>query len=452
MILSIIAFTKVDNSQYRFVSSLAENWNKGPILKIIPRNGSCRVGEELILADEWPGTVQGCDCSNAFNMFGSSPLSRGSCSTHKGSNEKRYCKDVLPVDPIQFKVWSGKTMCGQRMSLNYLDLKLFPTADKCPSNTRSCGVADTKYNVLCVNSDSPCPINKLLILNIGEQVPTDFKYKQFPLDNGKILAWTTEDYAGEILHEFNISQDTPCLDSGFENTLIEPYVLSRAYDRNGCPKVKDSDLAIDTRVRQLDSEIYNKFVYENGIEKIYNNLPLYQPPPDSVTISLWSKEYYGLAKECKTDIQKLGQGVFLQNLSKFESTVSSTRTWTLVIMITSIIGFILGLGFFIVSFEHSDRDGINVGKMEIIGICVLNLLTLIFASIAATKSNSLSQDYRLLEIDGCSDKITDNIVTAFSNSFGNANRCNLANCFFQIILIAWPVLYFVFGMFDRKKF
>lgn len=447
--LSIVSYVKIQNSSYKFIQGIGDNWNQGPIQTIIPRDGSCQMGEVVLIDDYWPGTVQGCDCSTSSNSS-LDKLKRGTCSRDSRRSSTYYCRDIKPVDPIRYTTWEGKTLCGRRINSSYLDLKIAVNDDSCPSGTRSCGVVDTKDNVLCVSQEASCPVNKIVILDSSESVPTDFNYVTYNLDNGKKLAYTTENTLGEIVHEFKVSQLEPCLDTSYYNYAREPYKLSNAYGKDECPALSTGDTT-DPRLELVDSDSYNNFNEMNGVLQVLLQLPLYQLPPSSLKINLYSKEYYGLSLSCREEIKNIGQSLFMKNLVTFEDHIDSSTTMVLVLLIIMIVEvlFCIGVYFFIACMP--EHDGLSISFYFNLCLYAVGLLSLIFASLAAHKTNSLPKDYVILTNDGCGDWYTDAIVTEFYNTFGKANNINLANAIIAGIFTVFPVIFNIIGMVDRSE-
>ena len=59
-----------------------ENWEKRSITDIKIVNGEKRsfeIGYEPLIEREWPGTVPGCDCTNAFRLTFGNNLRSGGC-------------------------------------------------------------------------------------------------------------------------------------------------------------------------------------------------------------------------------------------------------------------------------------------------------------------------------------------------------------------------------------
>ena len=441
LILSIVSLVKIHGSEYRFIQNIGENWNKGPITSIVPRDYQCQPEEEKIIRDEWPGTTWGCDCSGKV-LWGAS-IRRGKCDRGEDSNEY-WCDDIRPIEPIPYTIWSGRVWCGQRLPYSYLDFKVARSAEQCPSLTKACGIIDTKKNVLCLDESLECPINKLRILQKRDAIPTDFNYKVELLDSEKRLIYTNQNMAGEIIHEFKISQETPCIDTGYENMTIKPHILSEIHNRYECPVIEDTGLTIDTRTEFIDSESYNKLLSQNGIEALLYRLPEYIAPSDSVTTSLWSKDYYGISSDCRNEIKENSKK-FLEDLIKFEDRVQSIKTWVTATLITSAIGFVVFVVFLFLTLFKGNENAGKPGFIQLGLFLLFGILLIIFSALAISKSNNLPEEYKILEKNECSDAITEKIVSSFSVAFDLSKQLNLANAILSGILLVLPFVYCLTG-------
>lgn len=448
-ILTVVSYVKLSNPTYEFINDLGENWSEGPIMSIIPRDYRCNIGEDVVIQDQWPGTVEGCDCSGTFHLFGS-PLARGACSRSRRSSQ-RYCADVRAIPPINYTSWSEKMLCGKRLSDNYFELEIAANEAGCSQGTRSCGIADTKNNVLCIPNDQQCPINKLEILQANQTIPTDFNYKSYPLGNEKTLIYTNENTSGEIIHEFKVGQNTPCINTAYYDLVRPPYILSNEYGKENCPMLP-SGKREDTRVNFVDSDSLNEFYYENHINQILRTLPLYQAPPDSLLINLYEKEYYGLSINCRHEINSnTGSENFLNNLGNLDIYVQKTQSWSIAAFVVTLISMIFFIVFFVIIIISPYHNGLQINLGFEIAYFVFCLLNLIILALYAAKGNSLPKDYLILTNDGCGDDTTDEVVTNFAKTYGTAVTINDVNAFLAGLLLLFPIGFIFAGMVDRKE-
>ena len=412
-------------------------------MQVAARTGSCHLGETSLIENEWPGTAEGCSCSST--LFSGSPLKRGKCNTKYGSGYRCY---IPPTPSVPYTSWGGRKLCGTRLNASYLDLTTAINDKQCPPDTRSCGVLDTKFNVLCMNDKLQCPVNKILILEDGEKIPSDFNYDVIDLDQGKKLIYTRENTKGEIIHEFAISQKEPCIKPEFFNSNVTPYILSNEYDKLGCPSL-ESGAATDPRVTKLDEQPLNKLNFQNGIEQILSTLPYYQTPPDTESVSLYTREYYGLDQFCKNQIAEIGQSKFMKNLVLFDDQVGVTLTLQVVALIFSILTIISVCFWGVMAFVNAESDKLSVFVVPTIVSAVLCLITFILICAAAGKGNALPDDYQILGQENCGDKITDEVVSSFITTYGSFNTTSILNSIVSVGLLLSIAAHFIFSEFSK---
>lgn len=429
-IVSIISYVKLNSKHHSFLTGLGTNWNKGPILSITPRIGNCRFGEEALMDQEWPGTEEGCDCGSLFG------LSKGRCRRSKYYN---YCNNVPALSPNPYYSWGYSMFCGSRIPQSYFDLKLATSPETCPTGSRSCGIADTTLQVLCIENKNQCPINKLLILESIDELPKDFNYITYKLGNDKILAYTNENIKGEIVHEFYISERKPCINPGYFNLNMEPYKLSKTYDRQGCPKL-DSGISEEDRVTLIDSDSLYNINDMNKIESRLSVLPYYMHPPLNVQTGLYVKEYYGLGKFCRNNIKDIGITVFLQNLVIFEDKIESIQYFALVLMILTIIVFVINLVIYVISLCADEE--VNKENGLLIYYFISSIILLIFSIVVTVKTYSLPTDYKYLTDIDCGDSITYEIANSFENNYGMGMILSMVLTCSFVPLVTYPIFAF----------
>ncbi len=334
--------------------------------------------------------------------------------------------------------WANSMICGSRIQQSYFDIKLATSPDSCPTGTRSCGIADTTIQYLCIDNKNECPINKLLILNSIEDLPNDFNYKTFTLGNDKILAYTNENIKGEIVHEFVISERKPCINPTYYNLNMEPYKLSKMYDSVGCPSL-NSGLKEEDRVTLIDQDSLYNVNDMNKIEAKLSILPYYSHPPLNVNTSLFAKEYYGLTKFCRNSIKDIGISNFLQNLVFFDENIESIQYWALVLMIITIIVFVINATFYFLYLCETD---VLKENWILIYYFISSAIILSISIVVSVKTNSLPNDYKYLAEPDCGDSITYEIASSFDNSYGIGMKLSFVLTFSLIPLVTYPILIF----------
>lgn len=91
LIVSIVGYSSV--SEYDSgINAFKDNWRLKPIVDIQTGLSQCPSGYEPLITGEWPGTVEGCDCSRAWSFFYSN-LYAHSCSRNQ---TRDGCYRIMP--------------------------------------------------------------------------------------------------------------------------------------------------------------------------------------------------------------------------------------------------------------------------------------------------------------------------------------------------------------------
>ena len=118
LIVSIVAYSSV--SEYdNGISDFKNNWNSRPIVDIKTALSGCPQGYEELIVGEWPGTVEGCDCSRAWSLFYSN-LYSSQCSRNQ---TRDGCYRVLPQRPLPLTKFYSYNVCGLRGGDNFVEAK-----------------------------------------------------------------------------------------------------------------------------------------------------------------------------------------------------------------------------------------------------------------------------------------------------------------------------------------
>lgn len=460
--LILVSYIKISNTEYKYIQTIGKNWNQGPILSISATLGSCPVGEVQVLSGAWPGTVEGCDCSNlSFNLFGS-PLKRGTCSSLQNKNKSRNdsffdfsyrrCIDIRATAPIPYKSWSGRTICAKRIPQSYLDLIIVSSAAKCPVDTKSCGKIDSIDNVLCVSNLAACPINKILFLESKAPIPTDFKYNVVQLDANKKILFTNENVKGEIVQEFKLSEGQPCLDPNYVNINSDQYILSRLLNNNGCPQTGGNAEMFDHRYSKIDSDDLYSFYTNNGVEDALMRLPQYKKTSPFSFIDLYVREYFGLTEECRAKIFSSNEGPagLIKTLLYFEDNVGSIVGWLLAALITACIG---------IAFEMcipccvcwNDNNKLNkLPVFMIVFYFIISAILIVCNSVAYSKASSLPSNYTQLR-GQCSDIETNYIIEKFISNFGIGVQLITYSLFIVVTTVLFNFVFIIFGVVEKNE-
>ncbi len=445
LIISIFALflssmIMIDNSKYQSLQKLGENWNKGLITSISAKGNTCSMGEVPIIDDEWPGTVAGCDCGKSLTF--SADLSVGYCSRSKNSSQK-YCTDISPLDPVAFTKWGYNLICGRRSQVNYFDLNIVSSNEKCPKGTKQCAIVDSLNNKLCMDEANICPINKLIIQNKEAPAPKDFIYSIVPLENGKILYYTNQNINGQLIHEFTVSDGQPCVDNLYYNTNSTPYLLSPMYGYSKCDTLSDG-IKFDERKVLVDSESKYEIYDMNGILGYTKRLPYFKQPIPNEMTNIYETSYFGMSTQCKSNIIEANSNdpsLFITGMTNIEPEVNSAYKFTKIAFIVSCVCLVFTIVFYCIVTCCSDKvEGIFIVFFFIIG-----LIMLIFSSISAKKVNGLSGEYKLLSEPGCLDVYSTALVSDFNKNYPKARVIAIAGSIMSGILLLLPLVFLFLG-------
>lgn len=455
-VILMVAYIKFSGTNYNYIESIGKNWNQGPLISIDPAKKYCDVEESRLFNDFWPGTVNGCYCEDSILNLYTGGLSKGTCSNRRSRKSNisysRYvnqCMDVLETPIVPYTFWGGNSFCGKRIPQSYLDLNVVEKPELCPLKTRSCGIVDSLKNYLCLNSDTPCPINKIVIQGKDKAPPTDFQYVSFQLNNGKNLYYTSENTKGEIIHDFKFSENQPCLNPDRDNINSDQYLLSKLNNSKGCPEIGDGQSMFDDRYSKIDTDRLISVYEMNGIEPLLQRLPEYKRTNDVFTISLYTREYFGLTQECKQKIMKSqeGPGELIKSLVFFKDNVGGIVSIILATFIISCIAFGLEICYPCCMCTSENP----LAKIHICGIIfhfIFSITLIILTSISYSKTKKLPSNYTLLH-GHCSDFSTDEIIANFSDNF----VVGVKLLFIALIVIGATfvlnILLVVFGSFDK---
>lgn len=423
--LLLAAYIKIGSTEYQYIERIGKNWNKGPLFNITTDKYSCKDNSENLIEDFWPGTVEGCDCSNSINIF-SDPLTRGSCSSrssNRRSSSSSYsystylCNRVSPTPAVPYSYWGGRAICGLRENQDYLNLTVASEASKCPNETRSCGIIDSLNNVLCVSTSSLCPINKIVFIDQKESLPVDFKYSTIQLETGKIIAFTTMDTSAEIPVEFKLTEGEPCLNPSYTYVQSNQYILSKLYGSGICPETGRENQREDSRYSKVDSDDLFDVYTMNGIEDTLRRLPLYQKT-SNLPMNLFVREYIGLTEECREKINESEEGgeALIKTLITFESNIGGILGWIIAAFVVGCIGLVVQCCVPCVVCGDKSNSLNKLPVPLLVWYFIYSVLLAIFIFVANHKAKNLPSNYSLLG-GNCSDVFTNDVIAEFQNKF-----------------------------------
>ena len=450
LVTSIVGYHKINSFNYNYFVDMEKNWQLGPITEISLRETECLEGEKLIFDEYWPGTNKGKDCGinvvpNSFEINEIEKIEKRSLNT---------CQLVEANPPISIKFWENKNFCGKRLNEDYLELNIFKNIQSCPNETRSCGIIDSKQNILCLPLTQACPINKVLVVD-KDKIPTDFKYVKNDLSENKVLIYTNENnIKGEILHQFRFSEDQPCINFEFFSTLVEPYELEKSFGKSKCPEVKIerknkiSYEKYDNRLTKVDSMSLKAFRESNGIQTVLNKLPYYKFPDDysSKTISLWEREYIGISIDCREKLLKSEK--LVEKIQNFNKSIFTSRWFFILSMCFVILYFSVLLGHL---WDFFKTFKIEKYSSNFLLFVFFGILMTCFSVLAYNRINSVSNDFVILIEEACVDELTFPMVSTYIGSYNSCKYFYFTAEILSIILLVINVVYNIFRQILKNK-
>lgn len=422
-LISYLGYLFVNSSQYKSIDSLGDNWNLSPILKAEFSKKTCsELGMVDIIVDQWPGTNEGCDCTNKVTDKNGT-IEEGTCSRFKGSSEKN-CKDVASIANKTYSIWRNHHFCGQLMNVtNYFDLLYVKKSDECMPEYKSCGLLDTLQNKLCVNSQDECPLNFLKIVSAEAAATYDItKYnKNGPLTDGKFLITSNKHPESSLAIQFLVSQGKPCLDNSYFNFKFETNILSKMHDKNECPIPTglNKNTVYDDSV-EIDEDSLRNVFDENDITQSLEKISYYHLPNSDDKVKLFIRSFNGVNEECKKTIVDKGKVNNIANLGNFRDSAKSVKLlaaygagFCLACLILISLNYIYNLVgyFFLKSRDFFFELSIMVYPIIIVS-CLTQCVMFTLSYIKSINGTDFSK-----YLDGCTDENLQNIISVFSSKF-----------------------------------
>ena len=344
LVMGYLAQNSLKYSEGYYFSKISKNWNKQLINKITFNN--CEKNDLSLLQDFWPGTVTGCACIAG--------VKQQQCS------RKSSCRTIKSNDPLPLDFWRGIKFCKQTQNLNYLEMNIESSADKCPTGTRSCGLIDSYSNHLCISNSLNCPIINIQFFNSTSEYKPIKNDILLNFPNG-LLVYSTDEKEKDINKiiipvDFKISKDQPCRNPYYENINKQIYVLDYFYAKQICRKYTnefENSTLFDENYVLIDGYSEENLYNENGITKVTYDLPFFRKDQYKTSTNLYYKNYFGLKNTCLKNIQKQKLSTELSNdlniIAGFVTSENSITVLTLACLIISVTLTLLILGVVITS-------------------------------------------------------------------------------------------------------
>ena len=281
-----------------YTDDLIRNLSLRPLIDFEPKEIKIDNNTEKVFLSyqstlgKWEGTVKSCNCLNSTNKDFNNKLFRKKCSKKM---LKSNCFNLPKYPYYYYRAWKGIYLnpIPSSNQLNYIDYyQKYSYNGKCLNDLKDCGFLDSNFiKKLCLPSTFTCPINHIYIDN-NENGTSDYNYKNIKLNNGYYLHYTNEKKDKNIIVEFKISELLPCANPIYDNRKEIEYELYKN-DKYNC-----LDNIEDFRYTNFDYESKQLLYYENGINQVINELPLYNVKNTSI-VQIFYRGYIGIETQIK---------------------------------------------------------------------------------------------------------------------------------------------------------
>ena len=425
---SILFFNKTSFPK-SFLREINQNFGDSSIISF---NTSCK---DPIKLGFWGGMRKGCDCiginsldiktehrNHAFN---------GSCSKNE---TLAGCKEIKKIDPININNYEGYKFCPIKGN-NYAKLleNSVPPESNCTEGKKQCGILDTRGQKLCLNSNEICPINDIIINNDNNTINENSKinYTTIKLNNEKYLHYTNQAINKQLIINFKLSNDFPCIYPG-EFSWYYYYPLE---PNNGTCATNISDKTRDDRYEKID--IINKSILykDNNIHdkiKDISNYPFYNLNNDNITF--YTRTFLGLEKKCMES-----NGFSFDYFNSLNSKINVIQGLIILIIVffgLLIFGFITFWAYFIdnkiiagifflgvLTYKIYNSCSENLIKLKL-SLMVFEIILLIPSILTIININKL-KDIKF----ACGDELTNGLIKIF------IEKINTIKAYLIIILV-----------------
>ncbi len=368
--LSVLIYYETSHPTY-LIQDILNNHNT-PLVYDFEEDENCPRERRLISNIFYPGTVPGCKCPNDLKL--------DICN-----KRDIYCYDVSKTYSKDLLFWKEKPICikyGSIKENNFISYnKLWQNAvqygQRCKEGFRKCGLLDTTNNVLCIRSNLPCPITKILV---SDSLPNSDNnlFKFINIKNNTFFTFSNEEINTQINIEFKAFEEHPCV---FSNELYHStngiYLLEKAQINNLVTKCSDltsqttdkilnreRSYEYDSRFNLIDSESKYYLYKDNTILPIIETLPGYPINGiKDISINLYSRSYIGVKRSCQES------GITPQLIQSKLKKSNEIHFMALILIIISSILFITAL-VTIINYQSLDAF---VLRLILVGIVTFGL-------------------------------------------------------------------------------
>lgn len=420
---ALVSFAKFSSSNSNYTASIGKNWEKGPISEIEAASAKCPDGKETIINDKWKGTNAGCICEGK-------EITLGEC---KGKNAK--CKNIEPEDPIPYYMWKGVNFCGKR-GVNYLDLKISSKVDGCGKGYKSCGQVDSLFNYLCYPENINCPYNYMKTIKKNEPIPKNKKFNIINMgvggNQGRMI-FSNEYKEGEVVNEFRIDDNTPCLSPEYSNSSHKPYILEKNYKKDKCNVVAGEKE--NTQFLKIDTISYVNLYNDNQIMGAVDNLYDFSKSYNYLkkNTNLYYRNYIGMKRECLKELKETHSNEeIIMKIINIDDDVNHHLKICIIGIIFSSIGLLAILIFTLLAF-FSGEYGEKFNLFNWIGIFFISIPNVIIGLILIFVTRNSNDFIKYMSAPGCTDPFTSSALNKFSYDIDTARIMIFAYTSFSII-------------------
>ena len=360
----------------------------------------CDKGEEALILGTWFGSLDRCQCDNAF-MSRKCYDYETECNTISGAS-RNYTK------------FNGKKICATRKGNTYKELlqsnQIIAKNDQCQGKyNKICGIIDTLERKLCVEYNEECPITNELIenetrINNYNPVYPENIYNIYLLNDEN-----NNDNNDKIISFIELGENYPCI-----NPMEKVFTTNDYYDKNKCKECSDvSGKRYDDRYENL-TKYSTTSKYELYKDNNFNYFFYTFIFEDKTPINLYGRTLYGINPDDDINFDRI-----FEIPKTLESHFKTMRTITFILCLIIMSPIILVI--FALAFKYSGNDIISSNNSrEGEGKCcykrsqVLLIITTYIYIGAATLGNFVVYVFDILilknvvELEGILNKVKDN--------------------------------------------
>ena len=323
MAVIFLMFAVTLNFNYiEMFSTITDNWRLSPIVDlIVTSNKICPDEYAYMINYNWPGTKDGCDCLNKFNLTGNTDkenkIKQGQCTL---TLKEQGCMTIMNTGTVNVNKWNNYTICIKRSGVDYLGLYKNIYKGNCPVNFTNCGEIDSLSNLLCVPNNEGCPYDTRLFKT---KLFNNIKEDSFPM---------------RVLIELIVSQGEVCIKNDEMNILTETvYELFNNKKTIKCITHLEYETLVfkyDNRYQKLDSVKTRDYFLQETLIKLYGDLinnTGFSRNYFQFDTSLYTRNFIGWNKNCSFLINNIFS--IKDILSQIEKNSNFYLMFSLVILI-----------------------------------------------------------------------------------------------------------------------